>query len=95
MKDIFLACVILRNMIIEDEADLNLEFLFDNRVGTNLRRGPSLDDYKQGSEEMEYSDTYFILRNDLMEDLWAVKAPSSWLRLEDSKRCKFRPTWCS
>lgn len=81
IKDIFLACVILHNMIIEDEAGLNLEFLFDNRIGTNLRRGPSLDAYKQGTEEMENTDTYFTLRNDLMEHLWAVKgkrkAPSS------------------
>lgn len=49
MKDIFLvACVILHNMIFKD--GLNLEFLFHDRVGTNLRRGPSLDAYKQGSQ---------------------------------------------
>ena len=61
-QDIFLACVNLHDMMINDEADLSLEFSFDNRVGTNLRRGPSLDAYKHGTDEMENSETYFILR---------------------------------
>jgi hypothetical protein len=41
-------CVILQNMIIQDERDLNLEFFYDN-VGSqvNSQRNPNRITYQQ------------------------------------------------
>jgi hypothetical protein len=42
LHDIMTTCVILHNMIIEDEKHLNLEFFFDN-VGTHVKPSRNLD----------------------------------------------------
>jgi hypothetical protein len=42
LKDIMTTCVILHNMIIEDEMGLNLFFFLDN-VGTRVKPSRNLD----------------------------------------------------
>jgi hypothetical protein len=42
LHDIMTTCVILHNMIIEDEKNLNLEFFFDN-IGTRVKPSKNPD----------------------------------------------------
>jgi hypothetical protein len=67
LKDIMTTCVILHNMIIEDERGLNLSFFFDN-VGTRVKpaRNPDI--------VQAFLETYRLIENDkdakqLQEDL--------------------------
>jgi hypothetical protein len=70
----FHKCVILHNLMIEDESNYNLEPLFD--VGSNvshLRWRLSFEDYCQGNTQIENVATHYNLKNDLVEHLWAWK----------------------
>jgi hypothetical protein len=63
------ACVILHNMIIEDERGLSLEFFFDN-VGSRVRpeRNPDrIQAFLQTYLDIEDSATHSQLQNDLIE----------------------------
>lgn len=72
VKDIMRACVIMHNMIIEDEAGCDLEVLFEHGPATQMMRGLTFEDNTEGTEEFEIADD-FALRADLIEHLWACK----------------------
>ena len=62
-------CVILHNIILEDERGLNLEFFYDN-VGSRAKpaRDPNrIRAFLQTYEEIENADTHFQLQKDLIE----------------------------
>ncbi len=74
IKSIIIGCVILQNLIIEDESNCNLKHLFN--VGSNvshLKQGLSFEDYYQGTTVIENVATHNNLKNDLVEHLWARK----------------------
>jgi hypothetical protein len=74
IKSIFIGCVILHNLIIEDEYNCNLEQSFN--VGSNvshLKQGFSFEDYCQKITQIENVATHYNLKNDLVEHLWARK----------------------
>jgi hypothetical protein len=67
-----LGCVILHNLMIENESNCNLKPLFD--VGSNvlhLKRGLFFEDYCQGTTQIEDVAINYNLKNDLVEHLWA------------------------
>jgi len=62
IKSIFIGCVILHNLIIEDESNCNLEHLFD--VGSNvshLKQGLSFEDHFQGTTQIDNVVTHYNL----------------------------------
>ncbi len=70
----FIGCVIMHNLIIEDESNCNLEPLFN--FGSNvshLKWRLSFEDYHQGTTQIENVATHYNLKNDLVEHLWAWK----------------------
>jgi hypothetical protein len=78
IKDILMACVIMHNMIIEDERDQELEPIIAEPINVPWRHGPmrrglNFEDYVQGHEMIRDERSHYILRNDLMEHLWALK----------------------
>jgi hypothetical protein len=73
ISDIMRACVIMHNMIIEDESGCNLEALFEHSPTTQMRRGLTFEDDREATEELENSEAHFALRSDLIEHLWALK----------------------
>ena len=72
ISDIMFACVILHNMIIDDEKALELEDL-NLRAPIVLRRGLTFEDLMMGTREIENEDTHYSLRGDLIQHLWALK----------------------
>jgi hypothetical protein len=67
--NIVTACVILHNMIIEDERDLSLEFFFDN-VGSRWRpkRYPDrIHAFLEIFRQIEDSDSLSQMQNDLIK----------------------------
>jgi hypothetical protein len=72
LNNIMMACVILHNMIIEDERDLNLEFFYNN-VGSRVKPTRNLDRIQAFLEtyrEIKDSSTHLQLQKDLVEHHW-------------------------
>ena len=72
LKNIMTCCVILHNMILEDERGLNLEFFYDN-VGSRVKpaRDPNrIRAFLQTYKEIENADTHFQLQEDLIGHHW-------------------------
>jgi hypothetical protein len=74
IEDIMLVCIILHNMIIEDEQGLSLESFADWGLLVERVRHPlSFRELQSGTRELENAKAHFVLRNDLMEHLRRVK----------------------
>ncbi|KAK1618862.1 hypothetical protein QYE76_024379 [Lolium multiflorum] len=76
LRLIMRACVILHNMIIDDERDTNLENIYetvDSNVGPAIHKNapPSLAARIQMDNEMRDSPMYTQLQHDLIEHVWA------------------------
>jgi uncharacterized protein YpiB (UPF0302 family) len=72
--EIMKACVILHNMIIEDERDIHLEFFFDN-VGSRVRPERNQDRIQAFLEtyrQIEDSATHTQLNKYLIEHHWQL-----------------------
>lgn len=72
-SNIMFACIVIDNMIIEDELNTNLEPLYDSDAPNNLRRGVTFEQYGDFVGEVEYSNSHYNTRNDLIGHLWAFK----------------------
>jgi hypothetical protein len=74
------ACVILHNMIIDDERDTDLDEIYEtvaSNVGPAIRNDapPSLAARIQMDTEMRDSPMYAQLQQDLVEHVWAHSYP--------------------
>lgn len=72
LNNIMTCCVILHNMIIEDERDMNLEFFYDN-VGSRVKPGRDPDRiqaFLQTYRQIEDANTHHQLQEDLIEHHW-------------------------
>jgi hypothetical protein len=74
ITDIMFACIIMHNMIIEDEQDLSLEQLFPNPVvGERMRGYLTYRELEAGTREIENIHAHFTLRNDIIDHLWQLR----------------------
>lgn len=78
IKDVLLACVILHNMILEDERLEDLPNDFDESSIATSRMGnrlPTTDwaEYLNATRVIEDVEVHFMLRNDLVDHLWELK----------------------
>jgi hypothetical protein len=79
MKDVMLACVILHNMIIEDErSEDNLEPLFEIGDDVEIPRDLSFQTLVTGTEELENLDQPYNLKGDLVKHLWTLKGKTTY-----------------
>jgi hypothetical protein len=81
LNKIMKACIILHNMIVEDECNTYLEYVYDNaptavippikitRDGTSI----SFSDFLNNYEFMKDSSIHFQLRNNLIKHQWEIK----------------------
>jgi hypothetical protein len=72
LHDIMTTCVILHNMIIEDEKHINLEFFFDN-VGTHVKpsRNPDkIQAFLETFRNIENATTHKQLKEYLSQHHW-------------------------
>jgi hypothetical protein len=74
MNNIILCCIILHNMIIEDEQGQNFEPIFYQAIqGGGMWRGLSFRELNAGTRELENMEMHFALRNDIMDHLWHLR----------------------
>jgi hypothetical protein len=70
MKDFMNACIILYNMIIEDESSKeHLEPLFQSGTPVQLKRGLNFENLVAETAQLENIDSHYSLRGDLDEHL--------------------------
>jgi hypothetical protein len=75
--DIMMACIILHNMVVQDEQDGDFESIFDFPMrAESMRQGIPFSELWAGVQSVEDVVTYFQLHNDLIDHLWAVKGSS-------------------
>ena len=73
MSSIMTCCIILHNMIIDDERGLNLVFDYETvsaEITAPVGGNESFDEFVAAFRQVQNTDTHFQLRNDLMEHLW-------------------------
>jgi hypothetical protein len=68
-----ITCVIIHNMIIEDERDCNFESLFDLTNVEQLQLKFTFQTHMEGTSELENSQTHFNMKLNLVEHLWVMK----------------------
>jgi hypothetical protein len=69
-----MACIILHNMVVQDERNGDFESIFDFPMrGGSMRRGVPFEELRAGVRDVESVATHFKLRNDLIDHLWALK----------------------
>jgi hypothetical protein len=74
ITDIMMCCIVLHNMILDDEWGLDLEQLFDgNFVLPPRRRNLTFHELRKGTHHIEDIQAHFSLRNDLIEHLWQLR----------------------
>ena len=74
MVDVMHACIIMLNMIIEDEADANFPILHGpSSSQTTLRREFTFNYLQVGMSNRQDSETYYSLCDDLVQHLWNEK----------------------
>jgi hypothetical protein len=82
MEDVITACVILHNMIVEDERDnyrLNNDYLFGDAAAQSgievfpaLPRPKTIEEIRATGRSLLSKDRHFQLQADLIEHLWAI-----------------------
>ncbi|XP_028117584.1 uncharacterized protein LOC114315204 [Camellia sinensis] len=81
MEDIMMACIIMHNMIVEDERDANgLDFNYDT-ISESLppvshERTPELFEFIQNHHRIRDRGTHSKLKQDLVEHLWTLHGDS-------------------
>ncbi|XP_020266509.1 uncharacterized protein LOC109841996 [Asparagus officinalis] len=75
LKDIMTACIIMHNMIVEDERDCQLDNNFDFTdsvpvVEPSHVQTVSLTEFIQNHHQIRNTQTHKSLKNDLIEHLW-------------------------
>lgn len=68
-----IACVILHNMVIDDEQGEVLERTIELQHNIQMKRGLTFIEYIQSTKEIKNLVAYYNLRNDLVDHLWALK----------------------
>jgi hypothetical protein len=69
-----MCCIIMHNMIIEDDQGQDLEPIFEQSIaGGDMRRDLSFHELNVGTRELEDMHTHFSLRNDIMDRLWYIR----------------------
>jgi hypothetical protein len=78
------ACIILHNMIVEDERESYLEYVYDQNPAAVItpvnveRNGPiSFADFIENYHSMKDEHVHFQLRRDLIKHQWEVKGRQS------------------
>ncbi len=66
------ACIIMNNMILEDESTLNLISCFKEDV-VEMGCGLTFQQFKNGIKEIENCETNDILKKNIIEHLWDLK----------------------
>ena len=64
-----MACVILHNMVIEDEWENNLQPVLEINAALQFGHGVTFEELAVATHEIEDEDVHFSLRGDLIQHL--------------------------
>jgi hypothetical protein len=78
ISDIMIACVVLHNMVIEDEQENNLQPILEINAALQFGHGVTFEELAAATQEIEDEDVHFSLRGDLIEHLWALKGSATF-----------------
>ena len=73
LRDIMTCCIIMHNMIVEDEGSVDPEERFENggdNVEPSHERTADFDEFIENHKNIRNNKTHFQLREDLVEHLW-------------------------
>jgi hypothetical protein len=73
LKDIIIACVIMHNMIVEDEEIVDPDECFENggdNVEPSHGRTADFDEFIKNHKDIRSNETHYQLREDLVDHLW-------------------------
>jgi hypothetical protein len=74
ITNIMMCCIILHNMIIDNEQGEDLEPIFEQGIsGGGMHRDLTFRELNVGTRELENQHTHFALRNDIMDHLWRLR----------------------
>ena len=73
-----MACVILHNMVIEDERKHDLQPLVEIKAALQFGHVVTFDDLATATQEIEDKNVHFNLRGDLIEHLWGSKGDATF-----------------
>jgi hypothetical protein len=74
IHNIMMGCIIIHNMVVEDEMGLNLEADFDQGERQPIEQPPlNFHDLNAGVRQIEDIEQHYILRNDIMQHLWQLR----------------------
>ena len=79
MADVMYACIIMHNMVIENESsEQNLELLFEVEAPIGILRALPFEALVVGTEQLENIEQHYNLRGDLVEYLWTLRRLSMY-----------------
>jgi hypothetical protein len=79
MANIMYACIIMHNMIFENESsEQNLEPLFEVEAPTGILRALPFKALVAGREQLENIEQHYSLKGDLVEHLWTLRGLSMY-----------------
>lgn len=75
LRDIMKTCIIIHNMIIEDERDLNLDFPLDSTPSPRVSSDNPVEfqEFVCRYRAVRSEEKHYQLRHDLIEHLWQEK----------------------
>jgi len=74
IDNIMIACIVMQNIVIQDEDRENLEPMFNQVIGSgSVQCEHTFCELNAGIRELENMEAHYSLHNDVIDHLWQLK----------------------